>query len=307
MASSDNRDETNKIVSTTIAGSEKQVELTPELKEHILSQPRGVKREFADDVADPRHDNPKEDLHTEGLLDYRYMSRKERRAYRRAELDRYTEGMNRRQRIGYFFTCHQWKILMSLMVIVSVSIISYAVYRQTRPVAISYGIINSTDPYSTDDSVFDDYKAYYGIDKTEKLRAVTNLYYDLSTWEEDYNENAAEYSSFPLLCGENMYDILITDRTGLECCSYINLIYPLDTLGSGLTELFEGELADYVITAKDSADHISAYAVDISGTEFAERLNIGYDDVYLCFPGNSDENQENVRKLLNYIFELGLY
>lgn len=304
---SDNENKEKHIVNTTIAGKEQQVELTPGLKEHILNQPRGVKREFADGVVDPRQDTPKEDLHTESLLDYRYMTKEERRAYRKAEHDRYTEGMNRRQRIGYFFSCHEWHIIITAMVVISVAILSFAVYRQTRPIAISYGIVNSTDPYATDNSVFDDYKAFYGIDSSEKLREVTDLSYDLSTWEEDYNENVAEYSSFPLLCDENLYDVLITDRTGLDCCSYINLIYPLDTLGDDLTALFDGELSDKVVTAKDSADYVSAYAIDISGTDFAERLDTGYDEVYLCFPGNSDENQETARKLLNFIFDLGLY
>ena len=35
-------------------------------------------------------------------------------------------------------------------------------------------------------------------------------------------------------------------------------------------------------------------------------MNLGYNDVYLSFPGNSEENVDHIIKLLNYIFDLGI-
>lgn len=35
-------------------------------------------------------------------------------------------------------------------------------------------------------------------------------------------------------------------------------------------------------------------------------MNLGYNDVYLSFPGNNEENVDHIIKLLNYIFDLGI-
>jgi hypothetical protein len=42
--------------------------------------------------------------------------------------------------------------------------------------------------------------------------------------------------------------------------------------------------------------------IDISDTEFAKSLNLGYDDVYIGFPGDQQDNHERVADLLNYLF-----
>ena len=39
---------------------------------------------------------------------------------------------------------------------------------------------------------------------------------------------------------------------------------------------------------------------------FAKKLNPGYDDVYICFPGVSEDNQKRVKQICNFIFDLGL-
>lgn len=279
--------------------------LSPEQKADILSnQPRGIKRMVAEDFADPRKDKVKEDLKTENSLELQAMSRSERRAYRKADKAKLTEGMTKRQRVRYFVDCYKWGFLVTLMVIVSLSWISFAIYKQTRPVAVAYGIVNSTDPYSTDSSIFSDYKSFYGIAADEKIEVVSDLSYDLDTFEQDYNENAAEYSSFPMLCDENHYDVLFSNKKGVECCSYINLIFTVDVMNDELQNLIYGKLADRVLVTADSAGKNGDFAVDISGTDFAESLNLGYDDVYMCFPGDSEENQDTALKLLNYIFGL---
>lgn len=279
--------------------------LSPEQKADILNnQPRGIKRMVANDFADPRKDEVKEDLKTENSLELQSMSGSERRAYRKAEKAKLTEGMTKKQRVRYFIDCYKWGFLVALMVIVSMSWISFAIYKQTRPVAVAYGIVNSTDPYSTDSSVFEDYKSLYGIKADEKIEVVSDLNYDLDTFEQDYNENAAEYSSFPMLCDENHYDVLFSNKKGVECCSYINLIFTVDVLNEDLQNLIYGKLADRVLVTADSAGKNGDFAVDISGTDFAKSLNLGYDDVYMCFPGDSEENQDTALKLLNYIFGL---
>lgn len=212
--------------------------------------------------------------------------------------------MTRSQRFHYFIDCNKWKIIGILMIVVSLAWISLAVYSNTRPTVFAYAVVNSPDPWSVDTSVIDDYKSYYNYKDSDKIKYMQNLHYDPTTFDADYDANGTEYSSFPLLCEDNVYDVLISDKAGVECCSWINLIHPLDTYDGTLKTLFEGELKDRVVTAQDSANHTSAYAINISGTDFANRMNLGYNDVYLSFPGNSEENVDHIIKLLNYILIL---
>ncbi len=272
----------------------------------ILIQPRGVKREVADGFSDPRSAAPKADLATENSLELHAMTRSERRRYRRAQKKAETADMTRSQRFHYFIDCNKWKIIGILMIVVSLVWISLAVYSNTRPTVFAYAVVNSPDPWSVDTSVIDDYKSYYNYKDSDKIKYMQNLHYDPTTFDADYDANGTEYSSFPLLCEDNVYDVLISDKAGVECCSWINLIHPLDTYDGTLKTLFEGELKDRVVTAQDSANHTSSYAIDISGTDFANRMNLGYNDVYLSFPGNSEENVDHIIKLLNYIFDLGI-
>ena len=286
---------------------QEQLETCSSKEADILVQPRGIKREVASDFADPRKAAPKADLNTENSLELHSMSRQERHRYNKEHKVSVTSDMTRSQRIKYFFNCNKWKLLVVAMIVVSITWISFAVYQSKKPTALAYAVVNSPDPWSVDTSVIDDYKTYYNYKSSARVRYMQNLEYNKATFESNYNSNADEYSAFPLLCEENAYDVIISDKAGVECCSYINLIYPLDTYTDTLQQLFEDQLKDKVVTAQDSANHTSTYAIDISGTDFAKRMNLGYDDVYLSFPGNSDGNIERITKLLNYIFDLGLY
>ena len=288
------------------AGSETPLETDALKKSDILIQPRGIKREVADDFADPRAAAPKEDLSIENSLEVQAMSRSERHRYYKTRKKLETADMTAGERFRHFMDCNKWKLMGILMIIVSLTWISLAVYSNTRPTALSYAVANSPNPWDVNTSVFDDYKAFYNYSDSAKIKDMQNLHYDPATYNDNYDANGTEYSSFPLLCEDNVYDVMFSDKGGVDCLSYLNLIHPLDTYSGTLKTLFDGPLSDYVITDQDSANHTSAYAIDISGTDFAKDLNLGYDDVYLSFPGNSEENVEHIVKLLNYIFDLGI-
>lgn len=288
------------------ADSETHSETDTQKKSDILIQPRGIKREVADDFADPRASAPKEDLSIENSLEVQAMSRSERHRYYKARKGLETAGMTAGEKFRHFMDCNKWKLMGVFMIVVSLTWISLAVYSNTRPTALSYAVANSPNPWDVNTSVFNDYKSFYNYSDSAKIKDMQNLHYDPATYNDNYDANGTEYSSFPLLCEDNVYDVMFSDKGGVDCLSYLNLIHPLDTYSGTLKTLFDGPLSDYVITDQDSANHTSAYAIDISDTDFAKDLNLGYGNVYLSFPGNSEENVEHIVKLLNYIFDLGI-
>ena len=43
--------------------------------------------------------------------------------------------------------------------------------------------------------------------------------------------------------------------------------------------------------------------IDVSDTDFAKSLNVGYDKIYMGFPGDEERNHTAVRDLLMYIYK----
>lgn len=288
--------------------SDAPVEHSAEEKAYILSSPRGVKREVADGAFDPRTAAPKKDLNIEDNLELHSMTRSERRMARKMKYKKDTEGMSAKEKFSHFLYCYKWRIIVSLLIIIAATYTTVSIYSNTRPVALAYGVVNSPNPFKLDSSVVDDYKNYYHMKKSDQVIMTSNINYDLDTYEEDYNTSDASYTSFPTLCYEDYYDVIISDKKGVEYCSYFSIIHPLtDCLTMDLQSELNNSMSDRILYTEDSEKQSEAFAIDISGTDFAKGLNLGYDNVYLCFPGTDERNIETARKLINYIFDLGLY
>ena len=133
-----------------------------------------------------------------------------------------------------------------------------------------------------------------------KLNAQARL--DLDTADEVYRNDPYDYSltQFPVLCSSDFFDVVITDRTGLDFCSYSNIIFDPEIIISPDTVL---ALRDHEAKAKDSAGAEYFYAYDITDTKFAKSLNFGT-RLYLCFPGRADGNKENAERFLRYLYGL---
>ena len=42
--------------------------------------------------------------------------------------------------------------------------------------------------------------------------------------------------------------------------------------------------------------------IDVSDLQFIKDLNLGYDQVYIGFPGDQQDNHDRVQDFLNYLF-----
>ncbi len=259
---------------------------------------------------DPRKVPPKEGLKIEDKLEFATMSRKERRAAKRKRLKETTEGMTFVQKLQYFLYAYKMEILLPLIGIIAVSLIVVAFFRGSKPIALSYAIVNCEDLETLDTSVIEnDYWNYYGFDDNYQFRKVLDLKYDPSTSANEASRDAesGNYIAFPTLCDENYYDIIITNKKGLEYLSESSIIHTLgEALPTNLYDIFTADYNDKITTSPAYTGKSSPYAINISDTDFAKKLNPGYDDVYICFPGVSADNQKRVRQICNFIFDLGL-
>lgn len=267
-------------------------------------------QELPHEFKDPRKVPPKEDLKIEDKLEFATMSRKERRAAKRKRLKETTEGMTFVQKLQYFLYAYKMEILLPLIVIIAVSLIVVAFFRGNKPIALSYAVVNCEDLEALDSSVIEtDYWNYYGFDDNYQFQKVLDLKYDPSTSTNEASKDAesGNYIAFPTLCDENYYDIIITNKRGLEYLSESSIIHTLgEALPSDLYDIFTADYNDQITTSPAYTGKSAPYAINISDTDFAKKLNPGYDDVYICFPGVSEDNQKRVKQICNFIFGLGL-
>lgn len=248
-------------------------------------------------------------IFAEDNLELHGLSRKERKKVKRERYRKTTEDMNRKEKISYFFYYFKVPILVGLATIVGLTFISISLYRNTRPVAISFALLNSPSvEYLTKDD-FKDYMDYYDMPSSYRIIDFYSNKCDLDIYEDYYSKNPddAVYAQFPSLCYNDYFDIIISDKTGIEYCGKMSLIIPLeDSLDLSISKYINENCPERIIEVNNVNDEPVAYAIDISGTEFAESLGLDYDDVYIALPGQSARNIANSKRILNYIFDAGL-
>ena len=272
---------------------------------------KGSTRRVAEGFKDPNQVEADAGRVTEDNLELHGLSGRQRRKELRKRFYADMADMDTKSKVKFFFQYNKWKIIIPILVIAIVISTAGTIINNKKPVAISYAIINSPNYYDINTDVIEkDYMEYYGMSaKKYQIISTGGINYDLDTYEEDSQQysNSAAYTSFPTNCRTNYYDIIITDKKGLEYCAKTSLIYPVDDIFTAdLSNAISKSCSNLLTSVKDYDDNDEVFAIDISGTAFAESLNLDFDQAYICFPGSDTSNIENVRKMLNFIFDLGL-
>lgn len=272
---------------------------------------KGSTRRVAEGFKDPNQVEADAGRVTEDNLELHELSGRQRRKELRKRFYAEMADMDTKSKVKFFFRYNKWKIIIPILVIAIVISTAGTIINNKKPVAISYAIINSPNYYDINTDVIEkDYMEYYGMSaKKYQIISTGGINYDLDTYEEDSQQysNSAAYTSFPTNCRTNYYDIIITDKKGLEYCAKTSLIYPVDDIFTAdLSNAISKSCSNLLTSVKDYDDNDEVFAIDISGTAFAESLNLDFDQAYICFPGSDTSNIENVRKMLNFIFDLGL-
>lgn len=246
---------------------------------------------------------------TEDNLELRRMRFKDRLRAKSERFKENTEDMSTWGKFKYFVYYYKWHVILTGLAIFLAISIPTSIIKNNRPVSISYAVVNSPAPEQIKEKLFNDYAKHYNIADGYQIR--NNLYVTLS--QKGYEENMGQqegnssYTQFPTLCYNDYYDIILTDKSGLEYCTSTSLVQPLeDRLYDDIYTELKEKYPNIMITSPDYEGKQVEFALDVSHTQFIKDLNVGYEQVYICFPGDSEQNIISIRRFLKYIFDLDI-
>ena len=244
-------------------------------------------------------------VNTEDNLELHSLSFRDRQRAKRARLKEHMDGMSKGQKFGYILSYYKGKIILGLILLAICIAIPVTIYKKSRPVALSYCIVNAPEPSAVDTSFVDEYLDFYNLNGAYQLESDVTVHLDKDAYLEEYSQNssASIYTELPMLCFNGYYDVMIMDEKGLEYCAMQEIIYPLRNY---LPAEIYSEVESRICSADDNDGVNVPFAIDISDTDFAKGLKLGYDKVYLGFPGNTERNYINAKRMLKFILHLDI-
>lgn len=254
-------------------------------------------------TASDKHQNTDRGSFFENKLELAVMSKKERRAAKKAAYREYTSTMSGKEKVSYFFYCYKWHIIIPICCILLILCYGMAFYKNSRPKALSYAVLNA---HEFDKSFHEDYLSYFNMPENHVVQATAGYIVDYDYYKTNTvsaSKDGTDYSTFALTCETGTFDVIIGDGAGIKYCTFVEIVQPLDLY---FTEEQYAALEGHIVKFQDSSYTFYPYAIDISDTEFAKRLNLEYSKVYMAFPGVTEENMTNSLRLLEYVFGIEL-
>ena len=234
-------------------------------------------------------------------LDLHGLSRKEQRQIKKQQLAETIADMTPSQKCKYLLYFYKERILVTVIIIAALWFITSNAYRVTRPVTISYSVINCGDSLEFNSEPFNEYAEAIGKSKGYQIKGDSNVVITgtENTGEYKANINGEIFVNFMNLVGSDYYDVLFADDTAANYLTSANVFTPLNEYLDADTYAL---VKDHIVTYKDMNGNIIEAAVDVSDTAFAKSLKTGYNKVYIGFPGKKERNHQAVKEFLEYIY-----
>ena len=239
-----------------------------------------------------------------GRLELKGLSKKERRKKKKEYFQETIKDMTPSQKRKYYLYYYKEIIIAVIVGVVLISMLSVSIYKTTRPISISYAVVNCHNQFDFGVDAFEKYTK--AIKKTEddgyQIKASTTYSIVAKEYEEEYeaNPNSQLYIQFTTLCASDYFDIVFTDLEGAVYCGKQELFYPLDKF---LKPEYYELVKDRIIKLNNMDGVATEYAIDISDLQFAKDLNLGYEKVYIGFPGDQQGNHDRIEEFLDYLFK----
>ena len=274
---------------------------TPIEKGYLNSQQVYIPDEEKNKVKEPIAE-----VHQEDNLELQALPFRERQKAKRERLKKHMEGMTGQEKFLYLASYYKWKALITISVIIIAISISITIYNNKRPVALAYAILNCESPENINADFLDDYREQFGLTDGYRVTELTDIYLD----KESFLQVAAQtsnssYSEFPMMCYNGMYDIVISDEAGTVYCGMQEIVTPLEAYFPA--DIYSMIDKERIFETENYEGEVVPFAIDISDTEFAKSLNLSYDTVYLSFPGSTEANYKNSKRILEYILGIDVY
>ncbi len=204
--------------------------------------------------------------------------------------------MKRSDRIWYIWTYYKFHIFAAVLVLVLIQVIASSLYHRSFKTALHCICVNSRSETGIDaDPLEKDFASWLGLGKKETIIMETAfISYDNAA----NNYSYANMAKISALVSTRDLDILICDTENLDHYAELDGFMDLEQgLSPEMLSLVQDRL--YYCPGPDGSPH--AYAVDISGTEFASRSRLTQTPPLFGIISNSERIQ-NTEALIRYIF-----
>ena len=258
-----------------------------------------------EDISDNNATEPDKetlDVTAENNLEYVHLTRKEKRATRKARYKEYTRTMSGREKFSYIVSYYKWHFIIPVVATFLILYIAKTIHYNNRPIALSYAVLN-VDSTSITRDFYDDYSEFFGYSEEYRYESNATMAIDYEKFMENreffISNNSSDYYMLSKQCEFGDFDVIITDLNGLLFCAN-------EDITKRLNQTFDvntcKKLEPYTYSLELSEGYSEGYAIDISDTEFAKNLNLPYEEVYLAFPAATKQNKQNSLNLLTYIY-----
>lgn len=234
-------------------------------------------------------------------LEMKSLSRKDRLKYKKEKMKATMEGMSRSEKFKYLLYFYKEALIIGTALLLVAIILGKSIYSATRPITISYVVVNCGNQMEFNMTPMRDYAKSINKYDGYQIKCDTNVAIVKDEYSQEYenNANSQVYINFLTMCTSDYYDVVFTNKEGAFYCASQNVFYPLDKYLDA--ETYE-KIKDRIYVAKDMNGVEQQVAIDISDTEFAKSMNLGYKDALIGFAGDQEDNHERVQEFLNYLF-----
>lgn len=205
--------------------------------------------------------------------------------------------MNRKDKLWYIWSYYKFHMMAAVIVVFLIYAVASTVYRSSFTTALYCMCINSRTEAEMDFTPLEeDFAAWLDLGSKETITTETSFisYGDAAT---DYSY--ASMAKITALVSAKDLDIMLCDSETLN--HYASLSAYLDLEASLPPELL-ALVSDRLFYTTGADGVARAYAIDLSGTEFAEAVGLAQQPPLLSIISNS-ERTDNVFALLRYIFD----
>lgn len=220
---------------------------------------------------------------TEDALDILDMTPKERRIYKRQqELSKLKE-LTFWRKIQYILTYYTWKFIALAAGCAAIVLIVKQIYIATRPIALDIALVNDMENTSFSEAVIELYECRYTV--PEDARYLIDTGFEIIP-EDTAPNDMTSYSKMLSNLTNSSTQIIICDADVVQ-------FYAIDGFLTELQfalppELFEA-VQDRLYECDGPVVDSDYYAIDLSGTRFAEQTGIQLEQPLLCIPTVLDE------------------
>ena len=297
-----------KKIKDSIQLTPKEKELTLKKKDEVTHkepQEETIKNDVSFDDNDFEDD---ENLFEENALELATMTRKERLAYKKALHKKRMASMEADEKRDYILRYYKWHFIGAFAFIFIAIWLGHTIYTTTLPLELMVAITNDGTNVIAENYIPDAFREYYDLDDKNIIQVFTDLTINNDDAESIHIQESTltSYERVVVYITSDKLDVIIGDENAYN---YYKSTGDIAIIDQCFDKEFYSQIESQIIMGSDETGYMNngepyAAAIDISGTEFVNNLELGYEQVYLMIPNNRYENNSNTKNLIQMIFKM---